>query len=157
MSNTRLRIRTTAAVTALLGVVLVGQAAAGVRPDDRTGSRGGELATEVSYPDFVDRFVASHKARSLRPDDRSNVRGPGLSSHGAVVARLAVRGRLRLGSGRHRRFDDHCAAVGARRSHRHRASLAHALGGGVTTFTRSPAQAGPPRSRLRRSAPGGES
>jgi len=124
MSNTRLRIRTTAAVTALLGVVLVGQAAAGVRPDDRTGSRGGELSTEVSYPDFVDRFVASHKAHSLRPDDRSNVRGPGLSgqvsypdfvdrfvaSHRAGLARTA---QSSLASPSGDGFDWGAAGIGA--------------------------------------------
>jgi len=76
MSNS-LRICTAAVVTALLGV-LAGGAIAGIRPDDRSGARGTDLAAQASYPDAVDRAVANHKAHVLRPDDRSEVRGPGL-------------------------------------------------------------------------------
>jgi hypothetical protein len=80
MSTTRLRIRIAATITAVLGLVVIGQAAAGIRPDDRSGLRGNGVSSQVVYPDAVDRYIASHSADVLRPDDRSGTRGGGLSA-----------------------------------------------------------------------------
>jgi hypothetical protein len=73
------RLITAAVVTALFGIVLAGQAAAGIRPDDRAGLLGTGFAIPAPYPDVVGRAVANHKARVLRPDDRSGRRGSELS------------------------------------------------------------------------------
>ncbi len=66
MSSTRLCIRTAAAVTAVLAVLSAGQAGAAIRVDDRPGPRGSGFSIQPSYPDFVDRYVASHSARVSR-------------------------------------------------------------------------------------------
>jgi hypothetical protein len=76
MSNNTLRTCVVAVVTVLLGV-LAGGATAGIRPDDRSGVRGGTLLAQSSYPDAVDRAVANHLTHVLRPDDRAGVRGGG--------------------------------------------------------------------------------
>jgi hypothetical protein len=75
MNSTRIA----AAVTAVLGLVFVGQAVAGMRPDDRSGPRRSTFSSQVAYPDAVERAVANHMLQVGRPDDRSGLRGPILS------------------------------------------------------------------------------
>ena len=65
MFSSDLRIKATAIVTAVLGLALASPGAAEVWTDGRTGA---QLST-ATYPDLVDRAVASHKAQVLAPDD----------------------------------------------------------------------------------------
>jgi hypothetical protein len=75
MFTTQLIRMTTLAV--VLGLVLIGQAAAGVRPDDRSGTHGSTLSSQGAYPDLVDRYLAAQAARdaAMRPDNRGGPRG----------------------------------------------------------------------------------
>jgi hypothetical protein len=99
MGISPLRLGTTTVVAAALAVSFLGQTAAGMRADDRSGVRGAVSSTQASYPDFVDRYVARLKAQSTRPDDRIGVRGPASSTQASdpdFVDRYVARQRAHL-------------------------------------------------------------
>ena len=69
MTSIGFHIRKAVAVAAALGMLSAGQAGAAIRLEDRPATRGSELSIQPSYPDFVDRYVASHTTRSVSPPD----------------------------------------------------------------------------------------
>jgi hypothetical protein len=108
------RILMTTTVTAVLGVALIGQAAASNRPDDRSGLRGTELSSQVAYPDAVDRAVAIHKASPLRPNDRQlaypDAVDRAVATHKARLAKTVMSAQAsQTGAG----FDWGAAGIGA--------------------------------------------
>ena len=117
MYSSRLRIKATAVVTAVLGLALAGPAAAEVWPDGRSGA---QFSTGAPYPDLVERAVASHRAQVLAPDDlRSGlvVRAEtpdaferAVAIHTAAIRRVAETGPVSQSGDR---FDWAAAGLGA--------------------------------------------
>jgi hypothetical protein len=63
-----------------------------VRPDDRAGSRGTQVAGDsaVVVPDAVERYLMSHTPRVIASDDRPGIRGDFPSSPAGSLAQTQV-------------------------------------------------------------------
>jgi hypothetical protein len=115
-------------------------ARAEVWPDGRAGA---QLTTQASYPDLIERWVASHKTHVLAPDDGIRVR-PSESAiqvpYPDLIERWVASHKRELGQARPastshtgEAFDWRAALVGASTT----AALALALGIGVGIARRS--------------------